>query len=176
MNDNRFTKLGNFFNNQIRKAGNFLMKHPALYFLLNCTWGSLLTIMGLIITVILLPFSGFKIRRYNNIYYLRTCFKGYWGFEMGLMFVVAKDGDTRYLKNHEYGHTVQNAILGPFQLILVTIPSFLRYWYREIRELLGKPCRNDYDDIWFEWNATKLGSDYYFYEPNIFNTNKGEKK
>ena len=162
MNNKRFTKLGNFLNNRIRKAGNFLMEHPVLYFLLNCTWGSLLAIMGLIITVILLPFSGFKIRRHNNIYYLRTCFKGYWGFEMGLMFVVAKDGDAKYLRAHEYGHTVQNAILGPFQLILVTIPSLLRYWYREIREWIGKPCHNNYDDIWFEWNATLLGHDYAF--------------
>ena len=101
MNDNRFTKLGYFLHDRIRKAGNFLMKHPALYFLLNCTWGSLLTIMGLILTVILLPFSGFKIRRYNNIYYLKTCFKGGWGFEMGLMFCRDQKSIDSFINDHE---------------------------------------------------------------------------
>ena len=39
---------------------------------------------------------------------------------------------------HEFGHSFQNAILGPFMIFLVSIPSAIRYWYQTIRESKGK--------------------------------------
>ena len=44
---------------------------------------------------------------------------------------------------------------------VVCIPSAVRYWYREFkyhRKKLTPPTK--YDDIWFEGQATKWGSEY----------------
>ena len=62
---------------------------------------------------------------------------------------------------HEYGHSLQNCILGPFMLIVVNLPSTVRYWYRRIAMSLGKAPKKPYDSIWFEGQATKWGREAY---------------
>ena len=86
-------------------------------------------------------------KKYNWIYYVKVS-PDYWGgFEMGLMFV--RDQCSYYtLNKHEFGHTFQNCLLGPFMPFLVSIPSAIRYWYRELkyeRKSLIPPT--DYDAI-----------------------------
>jgi hypothetical protein len=47
---------------------------------------------------------------------------------------------------------------------LVAIPSFIRYWYRELLVRSGEKKYADlpdYDSVWFEGWATKLGKKYY---------------
>lgn len=46
-------------------------------------------------------------------------------------------------------------------LFVITIPSAIRYWYRELkyhRKGLVPPTM--YDDIWFEGQATRWGQTY----------------
>lgn len=65
---------------------------------------------------------------------------------------------------HEWGHGIQNIILGPLMPFLVAIPSCIRYWYRELLVRSGEKKYADlpdYDSIWFEGWATKLGKKYY---------------
>ena len=47
---------------------------------------------------------------------------------------------------------------------LVSIPSAMRYWYREYLVRKKKKLHSElppYDSIWFEGWATKLGDKYY---------------
>ena len=150
LNNFKFTKYGKFMFNLCHDGAIFLAKHRWLYYILACTWGILLTLPGIIITLTLL-IIGKKPKKYGGIYYFQV--GKYWGgFEMGLMFV----RDTTSwdsVNSHELGHSYQNAILGPFMPFLVSIPSAIRYWYRQYT----KKALPAYDAIWFEGNATFVG-------------------
>lgn len=84
----------------------------------------------------------------------------YWGgLETGMSFIAQPDSSYR-LRCHELGHTYQNAILGPFFIILVGLPSAIRYWYREFLYIFNKKKWSKlppYDAIWFENSATDIG-------------------
>lgn len=136
--------------------GKKIMKHPVLFYLLNFTWGALYTVLGFIIYLILLPFGKPKIWVY--VPYIKMRKGSGWGFEQGCSFVVASDCDCKSVNNHELGHCIQNCILGPFQIFVVTIPSVLRYWWRVRGEKRGKEFKTAYDGIWFEASATNLGT------------------
>lgn len=140
----------------INKLALKLAKHKWLYYLLNLTWGLFLTLIGLIITLVLL-IIGKKPKKYYGIYYFEIG-KLWGGFETGLMFVRDKES-IESVSMHELGHTYQNAILGPFMIILVSIPSMIRYWYRELKyERKGLKPPTAYDSIWFESSATYIGT------------------
>ena len=79
---------------------------------------------------------------------------------MGTMFLRDNSNYIISTNNHEYGHTFQNAILGPFFIFIVAIPSAIRYWYREF----SKKTQPDYDAIWFEGSATEIGNDAYSFD------------
>lgn len=158
----KHNKLATFLHNSLISCSKFLMKHIWLYYLLNLTWGIFLTFVGWLITLALL-IVGKKPEKYGPIY----CFKikpDWGGFETGLMFV-RDTTSIEHVSQHELGHTFQNAILGPFQIFIVTIPSVIRYWYREIT----KKCVKAYDAIWFEDNASTIGQWYQWY----YKLNKG---
>lgn len=144
------TKYGKFMYNMTLKGGKFLVKHRWLYYILNLTWGFIMTLFGILVTVVML----LALRRphgYHGIYYFEV--GKYWGgFETGIMFVRDKTS-TEYISRHELGHTFQNAILGPFMVILVSIPSAIRYWVRKVT----KPATGYYD-IWFEASASDIGA------------------
>jgi len=46
-------------------------------------------------------------------------------------------------------------------LLLVNLPSTIRYWYRRNADRRGKQLKREYDDIWFEGQATRLGRAAY---------------
>lgn len=148
--------MSRFLYNYVIKVGGFVAKHPILFYILNFTWGLLYTLIGLIIFIVMLPFG--KIKKFEYVLYLRTRINGGWGFEQGITFMVSKDSDYLYVQKHELGHTIQNAVLGPFQLFIVAIPSVIRYWYRYIHERKGKEFKTTYDEIWFEYTANELGT------------------
>jgi hypothetical protein len=82
--------------------------------------------------------------------------KGWGGLTLGAVVIVAGDSSLSVLF-HEYGHTVQNLIFGPFELF-IGIASAARYWYREIKRERDPACYlPPYDSIWFEGQATRLG-------------------
>ena len=150
------TILGNFMYNTINNLSLKLARHKWLYYILNLTWGLPLTLIGFIVTLGLL-LVGKKPKRYHGIYYFNVG-RCWGGFETGLMFVRDTDS-TEDVSMHELGHTYQNAILGPFMLVLVSIPSFRRYWYREYNyDKQGVTPPTDYDLIWFEGSATYIGT------------------
>lgn len=95
-----------------------------LYILLQCTWGLPQTILGLIFFLIhsKAPHSFFK-----------GCIRTDWnhggGISLGLFIFVTKESwspkEREWMAFHEYGHTIQSLLLGPFYLILIGLPSVL---------------------------------------------------
>lgn len=156
----RRTKAGNAMYSFLQKSTKVLIKHRWLYWLLNFTWGILTTLCGLLLSLIMLCI-GKKPKRWCSIWYFQIC-DSWGGLEMGTMFLRDNSNNVS-TNNHEYGHTFQNAILGPFFIFIVAIPSAIRYWYQEIRSRQHKP-NVEYDLIWFEGSATDIGNDAYSFD------------
>ena len=79
------------------------------------------------------------------------------GVSLGIFTFMCLESKERTL-NHEFGHSIQNAIFGPFFIPLVAIPSFIRYQKFNSNIKKGIP-NEDYDAIWFEGSATKWGTE-----------------
>lgn len=156
------TKIGNFMHKITCKASEFLGDHIWLYYVLNYTWGLLMTLVGWIVIGIMycLPKKWVKERGTFGPAHFAIIGNNWGGLELGINFLVAdKMGDswTFHTMKHELGHTFQNAIYGPLAIFLIYIPSCIRYWYRK----LANTAQTSYDTIWFEGSATVSG-EYYF--------------
>lgn len=153
------SKIGNFMFNLCAKWTKFILKHRWLYYLMACTWGIIMTILGLIITLILGIVKIFipkKVifERYYWIYSITVGPEWWGGCEMGLMFLRDHNSSVNYINPHEFGHTFQNCLLGPLFPFIVAIPSAIRYW---LREIFPKKIWAPYDSAWFEDAATQCG-------------------
>lgn len=126
------------------------------FYILSFTWGSLLTLCGILVSVVML-LTGHKPHRWGYCWYFEVGRKNWGGCEWGPVFLKDKfEGDR--LRNHEFGHGIQNCFFGPLMIFLVSAPSSIRYWYRRICQKTGRPLKTEYDDIWFEGQATRLGT------------------
>ena len=136
---------------------------PSKFWIMSCTWGLLLTLFGAIAAGVLMA-TGHKPKRFHHLIYFEIGEK-WGGFNMGPFFFVCKNC-SEATKRHEAGHGIQNCMYGPAMPFIVTIPSVIRYWYREYMYKHAQHHKiTDYDAIWFEGEATKLG-DLYFKEVN----------
>lgn len=146
-----------------RSIMKFLAKNLVVFYILSFTWGFITSFIGLLI---LLPLVLTKRvhKTHGRLYgVFPEAFGKGWGFEMGCFFFVAQDCEKDLkLHSHEMGHGLQNILFGPFMIFLVTIPSVIRFWYREFKYYRkGKLPKTPYDDIWFEGQATALGAKYF---------------
>ena len=131
-----------------------------IFYIIQFTWGIVTNIIGILVAIAML-ITLHKPHKFGpSIYFELKCMK-YSGFELGIFFLVGTNADD-HIKYHEAGHGIQNMFLGPLFPFLVSIPSFIRYWYREFKYYKkGLYPKTDYDDIWFEGQATKLGVKIY---------------
>lgn len=151
------SKIGKSMYNMLYTLSRPLIKHRWLYWLLNFTWGILTTLCGLLISLFMLCI-GKKPEKWSSAWFFKIL-KSWGGMTMGTMFL--RDSTSGMSINlHEFGHTFQNAILGPLFIFIVAIPSAIRYWYRKF----SKKTQPAYDAIWFEGSATKIGEFAYFYD------------
>lgn len=132
-----------------------------LYWVVSCTWGALMTCAGAAVAVVLIAL-GYKPKRFHyNIYFEVGVRWG--GLSLGAFFFVSWCASDS-IKRHEAGHGIQNLIFGALFPVLIGVPSAVRYWYRRIVVAL-KPERRrslpDYDAVWFERQATRLGEKYF---------------
>lgn len=131
------------------------------FYILSFTWGLPMSLLGSIIAFCLLV-TGHKPKLFHYFVYFEVgC--GWGGFECGCFFFVNKNA-TLHLKQHEAGHGLQNIMFGVFMPFIVTIPSAIRYWYREVVYKINRKkyfTLPEYDSIWFEGQATKLGKKYF---------------
>ena len=153
------SKVGSFMFNLCAKWTKFILKHRWLYYFMACTWGVIMTILGLIITLILAIVKIFIPKKiiFKQFYWIYSITVGpeWWGgCEMGLMFLRDHNSSVNYINPHEFGHTFQNCLLGPLFPFMVAIPSAIRYW---LREIFPKKIWAPYDSAWFEDAATQCG-------------------
>lgn len=158
---NQRTKYGKFMFNLVLRGSKFLMKHMWLYYLLSYTWGIIMTLIGWIVLGFIRLFLYKKVVEWGKFgpCHYAMLFDYWGGLELGTNFLVAdkmgKDW-TLHTKQHETGHTFQNALLGPLAIFLVFIPSAIRYWL-DVKVKINNP----YDAIWFEGSASSIGEYYY---------------
>lgn len=146
---------GRFMYNFTVKAALFLNKHLWLYWLLALTWGIIMTLIGYIVAFVLIMLDILPIK-YNQVSYFELGKEPWGGVSLGMIFIRDTNERDISIEPHEYGHTFQNAVLGPLFPFLVAIPSAIRYWYQVIREKKGLKNK-PYDCIWFEGSATDIG-------------------
>lgn len=132
-----------------------------LFWFLSCTWGIIMTLIGAIAALVLMC-CGYRPSLFGPYVYF-TVGRGWGGVNFGPFFVIAEDMGT-YTETHEAGHGLQNIIWGPLFPFVIAIPSFIRYWYREIIYRTN-PTRYyklpPYNSIWFERQATLWGYELY---------------
>lgn len=134
-----------------------------LYWVAQCTWGILMTSIGLIVTGFCILFLRGKVHR-NGYSYIVEIGGDWGGLEFGAFSLCGgyttscPDEEWFYhTRCHEFGHSLQNIIWGPLYPFVIGIPSIIRYHYRNYRR--NKGLENpDYDSIWFEGQATNWGT------------------
>ena len=144
--------VGNlYYNNVVVSLPN--VKHRWVYYLLQFTWGLPMNLIGAIVALVLVCHRK-KAYKYGWNY----CFElpVNFGLELGIFFIAPVDG-SKHTKDHEHGHAIQNIYFGPFCVGMVSIPSAVRFWIREIQYMVKKPPKTHYDDAWFEGQASKSG-------------------
>lgn len=105
------------------------------FWFLSFTWGIIMTALGLLITVVLIVIG--KQPKTFHRYVRIEIGKSWGGFNMG-SFIVTSENPTLYTKQHEAGHGIQNIMWGPLMPFVISIPSAIRYWFREQRTQKGK--------------------------------------
>ena len=127
------------------------------YWTLSFTWGIIMTLVGIIMSIGLLIMGKRPERNQYGIAF--KVGKSWGGFSAG-PFAVACEDTSQHTLNHEFGHSIQNCWYGPLMLF-VTLASVCRYhyfnWNRKYRPNKKLP---EYDDVWFEGEASDLGNLY----------------
>lgn len=135
------------------------MKNKRKILFLSHTWGIAMTLIGYGARFVFLCTGNKGEKRgFAKVYKVG---KGWGGVSLGTTIIVARDCATTSTIAHELGHGIQNAMYGIFTPFIVSIPSAIRYHYREHLKKKGVKPKTGYDDIWFEAQATKLGIEYF---------------
>ena len=132
------------------------------YWILQLTWGIIMNIIGVFATLFSLIFLKGKIHK--NGYGFITEVGGNWGgVSLGAFALCGSYNQVEgpcydfewyeHTRKHEFGHSLQNCILGPFFPFVVAIPSAIRYWL----DYYGK-LKSEYESVWFEHTATVWGT------------------
>ena len=135
-----------------------MTRNETLFYILSFTWGLPMTFIGCAVAIVLLAL-GYRPRRWGYCYFFEV--GEYWGgVNLGPIFIANKNS-TEHTRNHELGHAIENCVFGPMMPFLVSIPSAIRYWYREwlVRSEQKKYSElPPYDSVWYEGWATLLGT------------------
>jgi len=124
------------------------------YIILNLTWGCIMTAIGFVASTVIMAL-GYKPKQHKLAHYFLI--PGKWGgITLGTTIIVCNE--TQHLLDHEFGHTLQNALFGIF-MPFIGIASFVRATMRRIQQKKGK-LLPPYDSVWFERQATEWGTNY----------------
>ena len=127
------------------------------FWVASCTWGIIVTALGLIVALVLLV-TGHRPHRFHYFVYFEVG-AGWGGFSLGGVFAVNRNASLS-MKQHESGHGLQNIMLGVFMPFVISIPSAVRYWWREYKARRGAVLP-PYNSIWFEAWASALGEKHF---------------
>lgn len=132
---------------------NILNQEPFELIKLQKNNGKPLSLIGDIIYSVLSS-MGYKPKDFYDICSYFEIGENWGGLSLGWFFICCKDS-SESLKCHEVGHTLQNANIGGYKMLFLSLGSVARYWYREIFGIT-----TPYDSWWFEGQATELGTKY----------------
>ena len=130
-----------------------------LFYVLSFTWGIIMTIIGMFAA------AGLRIiGKKPTMHGPCLCYvtgTGWGGVSLGPVMIMSEENARgTHTKNHEFGHALQNCLWGPLFPFVIAIPSATRLKYREAQEKKGIKLETEYDDIWFEGQATEWGHKY----------------
>ena len=124
------------------------------FYLLSFTWGAPTSLVGALVCALLIACGAEPSRHGHCVYFKLPWISG--GFNLGWLFLTGSRPSEHTL-DHELGHGYQNCILGPF-FTVITLMSLARYHYRAMkRKLCPRASLPDYDSVWFEGWASRLG-------------------
>lgn len=123
-----------------------------LYILLQCTWGGIATLIGL---------GFFLAHRHCEHQWYRCCIDTKWngagGLSLGLFTFTPKDDvpNAQLIRVHEYGHTIQNLVLGPLMLFvgIISVTWGNHPCFDRLRRESGVPYTACFVEAW----ASKWG-------------------
>lgn len=126
------------------------------FWVVSLTWGAIMTVIGLL-TATILSIARIKPERCGPVLVYRFG-RSWGGVSFGPVAVVCNHSGKETIA-HECGHFLQNCIWGPLMPFVISIPSAIRYHYRNYLVKKGTLpwMLPDYDSIWFEGQATKWG-------------------
>lgn len=130
----------------------------AAFYILSYTWGLPLTLIGHLVELVL-RICSFKVEKYYCCHKI-VIGHNWGGCSIGRTILCDGNANTaESILKHEHGHAIQNCFFGFFMPFAVSIPSAVRYWYRNAVTSCGKDAKlKAYDAIWFEDQATKTGT------------------
>jgi hypothetical protein len=124
------------------------------YWLLSLTWGALMSAVSLVVFLGAWV-MGMKPERYYCGIHFRP--KTNWGVSFGWCQLSCDSS----IDAHEFGHSLQNCLYGPFWIFLVGLPSCIRYQIWDWQIAHGKRPASDwstkYGNAWFEHQASEWG-------------------
>lgn len=127
-----------------------------LYYFLQFTWGLPQNIIGFLLTRKYKESESFFGAR---IYYHND---NWGGISLGMFIIMNANKGKEWIdsiKVHEYGHSIQSIILGPFYLLVVGLPSLI--WcnakrYIKLRKEKGVSYYAFYPEKWANYLGTKV--------------------
>lgn len=138
----------------MRAAEKTMKARDILYSVWQWTYGFPQSFAGLFV------FLFCRIQKCGSVYeggVVRTEWKREGGVSLGFFFFYEEGGS---LISHEYGHTVQSAILGPVYPLAVCVPSFIWCGLPYFRRLRMKR-KIRYSALYCEKWADSLGKKHY---------------
>ncbi len=127
-----------------------------IYWLIQWTWGLPQTLIGLVYSL-----AQGKVKREFYHGAIITYHNGNWGgISLGMFTLVNGNRPpiwTKYARVHEYGHTIQSLILGPFYLLVIGLPSII--WCNSKKHIERRnQGLETYYDFYPESGANTLGA------------------
>lgn len=124
------------------------------YIFLQCTWGFLQTLFGFVLFMV-----NFRCRHFGFHGAVATAWKYNSGISLGLFVFVPDNSRLKSVLPHEYGHTIQSLILGPFYLLAIGLPSLI--WagvpfFVKLRKQRNISYYSFYTEKWADFYGKKL--------------------
>lgn len=151
--------------NKTEPENKYLTKKE--FYTLSWTWGILMSLIGAIVCGSILLYGlitkkNYQLKKHGWCYYI-SIGKNWGGLELGIFFL-CDSRESLSICWHEHGHGIQNCYWGILMPFVISIPSAIRYWYREFKyNRKGVKAPTGYYDIWFEAEASELGRKYRTY-------------